>query len=88
MAPHTGFNIGLIGSGKANTRIAFHKRWENEFREIKKIVEAQMLQNRSLTSNEPKKTDLSDLEKLAELRDKGIITEEEFKAKKKQILGL
>jgi len=31
---------------------------------------------------------ISDLEKLAELRDKGIVTEEEFQAKKKQILGL
>lgn len=28
------------------------------------------------------------LEKLAELRDKGVLTEEEFQAKKKQILGL
>jgi len=31
---------------------------------------------------------LSELEKLGELRDKGIITEEEFQAKKKQLLGL
>jgi Short C-terminal domain len=31
---------------------------------------------------------LNDLEKLAELRDKGIITPDEFEAKKKQILGL
>jgi hypothetical protein len=34
-------------------------------------------------------TDYSaELEKLAELRDKGILTEEEFQAKKKQVLGL
>ena len=31
---------------------------------------------------------LEDLEKLAELKEKGIISEEEFQAKKKQILGL
>lgn len=31
---------------------------------------------------------LDDLEKLAELRKKGILTEEEFQAKKRQILGL
>jgi hypothetical protein len=31
---------------------------------------------------------LEDLKKLAELKEKGIITEEEFQAKKKQILGL
>jgi hypothetical protein len=30
----------------------------------------------------------AELEKLAGLRDKGIITDEEFQAKKKQILGL
>ena len=30
----------------------------------------------------------AELEKLAGLRDKGILTEEEFQAKKKQILGL
>jgi hypothetical protein len=31
---------------------------------------------------------LDELEKLAELRDKGIITDEEFEAKKKSLLGL
>lgn len=31
---------------------------------------------------------LAELEKLAELRDKGILTDEEFNAKKKQLLGL
>ena len=31
---------------------------------------------------------LAELERLAELRDKGIVTEEEFQAKKKQLLGL
>ena len=31
---------------------------------------------------------LAELERLAELRDKGIVTEEEFKAKKQQLLGL
>ena len=31
---------------------------------------------------------LNDLEKLADLRDKGIITPTEFEAKKKQILGI
>ena len=31
---------------------------------------------------------LDELERLGELRDRGIITEEEFQAKKKQLLGL
>ena len=33
-------------------------------------------------------TDLDELERLAKLRDQGVLTEEEFTAKKKQILGL
>ena len=38
---------------------------------------------------EPDEGDYTEeLEKLAGLRDKGIITDEEFQAKKKQILGL
>ncbi|UCD43600.1 MAG: SHOCT domain-containing protein [Chloroflexota bacterium] len=31
---------------------------------------------------------MEELEKLGELRDKGIITDEEFEAKKKDLLGL
>lgn len=39
--------------------------------------------------NSPKSTNsISDLEKLAELKDKGVITKEEFELKKKQILGV
>lgn len=33
-------------------------------------------------------TDIEQLKKLAELKDQGILTQEEFDAKKKQILGL
>lgn len=36
----------------------------------------------------PQPSDLDQLEKLAALRDKGIITDDEFQQKKKQILGL
>lgn len=36
----------------------------------------------------PQEDYLSQLEKLADLRDRGILTEEEFAAKKKEILGL
>jgi hypothetical protein len=32
--------------------------------------------------------ELAELEKLGELRDKGILTEEEFQSKKKQLLNL
>jgi hypothetical protein len=40
------------------------------------------------TSSSGDSDEFAQLEKLASLRDKGIITEKEFAAKKKQILGL
>ena len=36
----------------------------------------------------PQESYLDELEKLADLRDRGIISEEDFEAKKKQLLGL
>jgi hypothetical protein len=36
----------------------------------------------------PQESYLQELERLAELRDRGILTDEEFTAKKKQLLGL
>lgn len=43
---------------------------------------------RSLETGGAKPSNLEELEKLAELKSKGIITEEEFNKKKKQILGI
>lgn len=39
-------------------------------------------------SAEPKTDDYTEIERLGELHSKGLITDEEFEAKKKQILGL
>ncbi len=44
--------------------------------------------NDARRGNKSQKSDLDELSKLAELKDKNIITEEEFTAKKKMILGL
>jgi hypothetical protein len=42
----------------------------------------------SPTSAVPEPEYMAELERLAQLRDQGIVSEEEFQAKKKQILGL
>jgi hypothetical protein len=44
--------------------------------------------NEALSPSSSKTNPLDELEKLAELKDKGIITQEEFEAKKKQLLNL
>lgn len=63
-----------------------HKKDQSAFDEIRENIEKK---RRSLMEEGSAKTsNLDDLEKLAALRDKGIITEEEFEVKKKQLLGL
>ncbi len=84
---NTGLNVGMYGRPNPKTKIKFHQQWEPEFREIKDIIEAKILKSRELLSNEDDKNNLDDLEKLAERKQKGIITEEEFEAKKKEILS-
>jgi hypothetical protein len=42
----------------------------------------------SASAAAPKPAYMAELERLAQLRDQGIVSEEEFDAKKKQILGL
>ena len=44
--------------------------------------------NEALSPSSSKTNPLDELEKLAELKDKGIFTQEEFEAKKKQLLNL
>ena len=52
---------------------------------VNKIKE---IQNKDSSSNQTPENGFADLEKLADLKEKGIITEDEFNAKKKSILGL
>ncbi len=54
----------------------------------KKQLEKAIYQAKSQFGQPVKQNDLGDLEKLNDLKEKGIISEEEFQAKKKQILGL
>lgn len=80
------FGQDIFGKNEDN-RITFSDHQEAAFEEIKFMIEEKMreFRNVNIQSNN---NSLSDLEKLAELKDKGIINDEEFEAKKKQILGL
>ena len=58
---------------------------------MKSILDEKIIENREkIKSSETNKniSNINELEKLAEFKDKGIITVEEFKAKKTQILAL
>ena len=67
----------------------FDKNQQEIFEEAKNIIENKISKIKdSKTNNSSNYTNLDELEKLANLKEKGIITEEEFVAKKKQLLGL
>ncbi len=53
-----------------------------------KIEESILKNKENLKGNHNSSNYLDELERLANLKDQGIITEEEFNLKKKQILGL
>jgi hypothetical protein len=73
---HPGFlAIGRFGTLE-RVREPYFKSWE-------KLIDETRLGRSSDSS-----TSFNDLEKLAELKDKGVITQEEFSAKKKQLLGI
>ncbi len=73
---------GYNASFQDENTVVFKSGQQNDFDEIKELIERKISQPESSTSG------VSDLEKLADLKAKGIITEEEFSLKKKQILGI
>lgn len=73
---HQAFWQGMAMGNLAQLREPYFKSWEAA------IEDARFGRSVGQQSN------LGDLEKLADLKTKGVITEEEFQAKKKQLLGL
>jgi hypothetical protein len=75
---------GLFQSTTDENSVNFSKGKNEIFAEAKELIEKRIFQ----AKGGPVKSDADDLEKFAQLRDKGIISGEEFNAKKKQLLGL
>jgi hypothetical protein len=74
---------GLREANKDENTIVFVRPRKNaEFLEAKQLIEERMNQS-SGSSN----SSLNDLEKLAELKDKGVITQAEFDKKKAELLS-
>lgn len=75
---------GLFQSTTDENSVNFQNWKDNneKFAELKKLIEERIGVKQGVSSS------LNDLEKLAELKERGVITEEEFKKKKKEILNL
>lgn len=77
---------GLFQSTTDENTINFMTSGQNEkFEEAKRLLDERIVQAHSGGSQ---KSGADELEKYAGLRDSGVITEEEFQSKKKQILGV
>ncbi len=84
--------VKIDTGGGEKTISGIPKKYVSPFvKRVSKLLQKQRKENTS-SNKEEKKTSknqsgISRLEKLAELKDKGVITEEEFKKKKKEILN-
>jgi len=77
---------GVFQSMSDENTISFQRGANAVFEEAKQIIEQRITEGSSLSS--PTVSNIDELEKLASLKDKGIITVQEFEAKKKQLLGI
>lgn len=75
---------GLPQATADENSVMFNAKQQSTFEDLKAEIEQRIAQ--PSTSHMVSTAD--ELEKLAALRERGILTEEEFAAKKKQLLGL
>jgi len=78
-------NGGIFQATQDENTVMFNTKQQADFERIKEEVEKRM-QTSGVPSSPLSAAD--EIAKLADLRDKGILTEAEFQKKKKQILGL
>ena len=79
---------GLLDAGKDENTVIFTKKQQPDFLKLKEELEKAILNQNTSTTTIKNNSNLEELEKLASLKDKGIITNEEFEIKKKELLGL
>jgi len=75
---------GAWAATKDENTIMFTKQQAPNFEKAKEMLDKKIYDNPDASS----KSGFDEIEKLAELKKKGIITKEEFEAKKKQLLGV
>ncbi len=80
----------VIVYGVGNQKLEAHLVQNKSARKFESIVNG-ILANKNNTIPQQSQngdSDLDEIERLSEMKDKGIITQEEFDSKKKQLLGL
>ncbi len=78
------FKGNLQSAARDENAILFGKKSSGAFDELRQAVEDMMAR----PTERPRTNTLDEVERLADLKERGIITDEEFTAKKRQLLGL
>ncbi len=80
---------GSFGFSKITLETTGGKRYSIPTSKKKEIRQAILdAQSKHTSNGQARNSDADELEKLNNLKEKGVITEEEFKAKKRQLLGI
>ena len=80
--------LNVLGGDLPDTKLNISRGRRNETRQLVDELRKSSPAGSNAEPQPAPSSDLDELEKLASLKDRGIITEEEFEAKKKQLLGL
>ncbi|MCE5322106.1 DUF4429 domain-containing protein [bacterium] len=79
---------GILNATHDENTVMFSQTQLPDFEELRAFVDGKLRQKFSSDTAPSKPSEADELVKFASLRDQGIITEAEFQAKKKQLLGL
>lgn len=80
---------GIWDATQDENTVMFKQNQQDAVEAIKSAIEQRLIARHSQPSHvQNALSPVEELEKLAKLRDKGIVTEAEFQAKKRQLLGL
>lgn len=78
---------GLFDAANDENTIMFYRKTQHEFEALRNEIEAR--RQISPATQNPRATDAaSEIAKFAELHKQGLLTDEEFSAKKRQLLGI
>jgi len=78
---------GLLKAGSDENTVVFKPKQQPDFEKIKEMIE-EKLDGGTVENTPAKSSNLDELKKLAELKKEGVITDEEFNLKKKELLNL
>jgi len=79
---------GLLAAVNDKNTVMYKTSQQGDFDKLRDAVQSRMSQRNKSFAGATLVSEADELEKLASLRDRGVLTNDEFEAKKRQMLGL